>query len=116
MKRIGIGFPLVACVVTLGCGTSRSSADTTNAAASSTSVSGAASVVDTNHLNLGGAASSSTSKTAAGVKRATSTTKSSSKSDSRTQKAVERDSVLRYDSVIRGPVKMLPTATSTPSR
>ena len=119
MKRTEIGFTLIVSTLLGGCGPSRSNADTTNAAASSTPLtSGAQSVADTNSLNSSGGAtgSSSTSNTTKSAKRPVSTTKVSGKSGARTQKPVERDSILGYDSVIRFPLKTLPTATSTPTR
>ena len=119
MNRTGIGFSLIVSAIAAGCSPGQSSADTTSAAASTTPQTvGAQSATDTNNLTSSGgvAGSSSTPKAATSVKRASTTTKVSGKSDSRTQKPAERDSILGYDSVIRFPIRTLPTATSTPRR
>jgi hypothetical protein len=118
MNRAGIGFSLIVSALA-GCGTGQSSADTTKAAASTTPQTvGAQSGTDTNSLTSSGgvAGSSSTPKAATSAKRAATTTKVSGKSDARTQKPADRDSILGYDSVIRFPIKTLPTATSTPRK
>jgi hypothetical protein len=115
MTRIGIGFALLAFGLAVGCGTGQSNADTANAAASSTPPAvGSQTAADTNALNTSGV--SSTSRTATTVKRGGSSTKVSGKSDSRTQQPVGRDTILGYDSVIKFPLKTLPTATSTPRK
>src|SRR2546430_17201833 len=109
MTRTGVGFTLIVSVLGVAaCRPSQSNADTTNVAASSTSPAvGVQSVSDTNALSSSGgtSSSSSTSKAPTNVKRATSSTKVSGKSGSRTQKAVERDTILGYDSVIKLPLK-----------
>ena len=119
MNRTGIGFSLIVSALAAGCTTGQSNADTTNATASTTPQTvGAQSATDTNNptSSVGVTGSSSTPKAATSAKRASTTTKVSGKPDSRTQKPVERDSILGYDSVIRFPIKTLPTATSTSRR
>ena len=119
MNRTGMGLSLIVSALAAGCTTGQSNADTANAAASTTPQTvGAQSATDTNNLTSSGGVtgSSSTPKAATSAKRASTTTKVSAKSDSRTQKPADRDSILGYDSVIRFPIKTLPTATSTPKR
>ena len=118
MNRTGIGFSLIVSALAGGCTAGQSSADTTNAAASTTpQTAGAQSVADTNSLNLNVTpAGSSTTKVTKTARKPASTTKVSGKTDSRTQKPADRDSILGYDSVIRFPIKTLPTATSTPNK
>ena len=115
MTKLSLVGPFAVVVLTAGCGRSaQSTADT--ATASSAATQPATPVVDTLSTTTEVTTSSSTvTRTSSGKKSPGSATRKNGVSNSvRSTDSSPKDSILGRDSVIRFPIRRLPTASSTP--